>query len=51
MQYVGVQSMKSLTGKDYGGDVAAWRQVAAGGNPPPPKPPSIAERVRSVSPF
>lgn len=51
MQYVGVQSMKSLTGKDYGGDVAAWRQVAAGGNPPPPDPPSIAERVRSVSPF
>ena len=30
MQFVGVQSMKSVTGKDYGGDVETWRQVAAG---------------------
>ena len=51
MQYVGVQSMKSVTGKDYGGDVQAWRQLAAGETPPPPKAPSLAERVRSVSPF
>jgi hypothetical protein len=51
MQFVGVQSMKSITGKDYGGDVAAWRQVAAGQTPPPPQAPSLAERVRSVSPF
>ena len=34
MQYVGVQSLKSITGKDYGPDVQAWRQVAAGGTPP-----------------
>jgi hypothetical protein len=51
MQYVGVQSMKSITGKDYGGDMQAWRQVAAGETPPPPKAPSLAERVRRVSPF
>jgi HEAT repeat protein len=51
MQYVGTQAMKSITGKDYGGDVAAWRQVAAGQSPPPPKAPSLAERMRSVSPF
>jgi HEAT repeat protein len=51
MQYVGVQSMKSVTGKDYGGDVKAWRQVAAGESPPLPSPPSLAERVRAVSPF
>jgi hypothetical protein len=51
MQYVGVQSMKSLTGKDYGGDVKAWRQVVAGETPPAPEPPSLAERIRSVSPF
>ena len=40
MQYVGVQSMKSVTGKDYGPDVQAWRQVAAGGTPPPEPAPS-----------
>jgi HEAT repeat protein len=51
MQYAGVQSMKSITGKDYGGDMQAWRQVAAGETPPAPKAPSIAERVRSVRPF
>ena len=51
MQFVGVQSMKSITGKDYGGDVDAWRQVAAGAAPPEPTAPSIAERIRSASPF
>lgn len=51
MQYVGVQSMKSVTGKDYGPDVQAWRQVATGGTPPAPAAPSIAERIRNVSPF
>ncbi len=51
MQYVGVQSMKSITGKDYGGDVAAWLQVASGGTPPEPPAPSIAERIRSATRF
>lgn len=51
MQYVGVQSMKAVTGKDYGPDVQAWRQVATGGTPPEPAAPSIAERIRNVSPF
>lgn len=51
LQFVGVQSMKSLTGKDYGGDVAAWRQVAAGKSPPEPPPPSIAERIREATRF
>jgi HEAT repeat protein len=51
MQYVGVQSMKSITGKDYGGDVAAWRQVAAGQTPPEPAAPSIAERLREATRF
>jgi HEAT repeat protein len=51
MQYVGVQSLKSITGKDYGPDVQAWRQVAAGGTPPAPAAPSIAERLKRVSPF
>jgi len=51
MQYVGVQSLKSITGKDYGPDVQTWRQVAAGGAPPATPAPSIAERVRGISPF
>jgi len=51
LQYVGVQSMKSVTGKDYGGDVAAWRQVAAGQTPPEPPAPSIAERLRDATRF
>jgi HEAT repeat protein len=50
MQYVGVQSLRAITGKDYGPDVQAWRQVAAG-NPPAEHVPSIAERVKQVSPF
>ena len=51
MQYAGVQSMKSLTGEDYGPDVQAWRQVAAGGTPPAAATPSLAERLRRASPF
>jgi HEAT repeat protein len=51
MQYVGIQAMKSVSGKDYGGDIAAWKQVASGGSPPLPPGPSIAERIRSVSPY
>jgi hypothetical protein len=50
LQYAGVQSLKAITGRDYGPDVQAWRQVAAGGNPPPYTP-SVAERLRKVSPF
>ena len=51
MQYAGVQSMKSITGEDYGPDVQAWRQVARGETPPAAKAPSVAERLRRVSPF
>lgn len=50
LQYAGVQSLKAITGRDYGPDVQAWRQVAAGQNPPPYTP-SMAERLRKVSPF
>jgi HEAT repeat protein len=51
MQYAGVQSMKAISGKDYGPDVQAWRQVAAGGSPPPAEAPSLAERLRRAAPF
>jgi HEAT repeat protein len=51
LQYVGVQSMKSITGEDYGPDVQTWRQVAAGQTPQPAQPPSLAERMQRLSPF
>jgi HEAT repeat protein len=51
LQYVGVESMKSITGKDYGGDVKAWRQLAAGETPIQPEAPSIASRLRKLTPF
>jgi hypothetical protein len=50
MQYVGVQSLKSITGRDYGPDVEAWRQVAAGNAPAEP-PVSIAERIKRMTPL
>ena len=50
MQYVGVQSMKSITGKDYGPNVETWRQVAAG-QAPAEESPSVAERIRRMTPF
>jgi len=50
LQYAGVQSLKAITGKDYGPNVQAWRQVAAG-QAPPAHTPSVAERLRSVKPF
>jgi hypothetical protein len=46
LQFVGVQSLKSISGQDYGGDVAQWRQVATGGTPAAaPEPPTVAERL------
>ncbi len=50
LQYAGVLSLKAVTGRDYGPNVQAWRQVVAGENPPPYTP-SVAERLRKVSPF
>jgi len=50
LQFVGVESMKSASGKDYGPNVEAWRQ-AANGESVPEHVPSIAERVRGFSPF
>jgi hypothetical protein len=50
MQYAGVQSLKAITGRDYGPNVQAWKQVAAG-EKPPEYTPSVAERIRKVSPF
>lgn len=52
MQLVGVQSMQSISGQDFGGDVSAWRQYAAGGSPELKEPEiSIAERMKRAVRF
>lgn len=48
MQYVAVQSLRNVTGKDFDGDVDRWRQYVRGETPGPKKPVSIAERIRGM---
>ncbi len=47
MQRRAVVSLQNVTGRDYGGDIAAWRQFMQG-NEPVLQTPSLAERVRSI---
>lgn len=47
LQRRAIESLKSVSGKDYGYDVTAWRQYAAG-KPVEARPVSIAERLRGV---
>jgi HEAT repeat protein len=44
-----IESLKSVSGKDFGYDVPAWRQYAAG-EPVEPRPVSFAERLRDILP-
>jgi hypothetical protein len=44
MQYLAVQSLKKVSGKDFGNDVNRWQQYLRTGTPPPP--PTLAERLR-----
>jgi HEAT repeat protein len=44
MQYCAIQSLRTATGRDYGGDVSAWRQVVQGIEPTNFERPSFAER-------
>jgi HEAT repeat protein len=44
-----IESLKSVSGKDYGYDVPAWRQYAAG-QPVEHRPVSFAERLRGILP-
>lgn len=45
IQYQVAQSLKSITGKDYGGDFDAWQRYMAGENVAEPVPLSTAEKV------
>ncbi len=47
MQYCAVESLRKISGQDYGNDLSKWRQYAKGESPAPDKP-SIASRVRSI---
>jgi hypothetical protein len=53
MQFAGVRSLQSVTGRDYGGDVSAWLEYARGGEAiaPEREPTSVAERIKGLSPF
>jgi hypothetical protein len=46
LQYQAMQSLKSCTGRDYGNNVASWREFVAG-RTPPESTPSLAERMRA----
>jgi HEAT repeat protein len=46
LQYRAMQSLKSLSGRDYGNDVNAWRQYAKSGEADVHSP-SIAQRLKS----
>ncbi|MCC7338794.1 MAG: HEAT repeat domain-containing protein [Pirellulaceae bacterium] len=45
VQFQVAQSLKSLTGRDYGGDFETWKQFMAGEEVPEPPQPSLAERA------
>lgn len=45
VQFQAAQSLKTLTGRDYGGDFEAWKQFMAGEEVPEPPQPSLAERA------
>jgi hypothetical protein len=44
LQYRAIESLSKVTGRDYGVDVAAWRQYVQGAEPTPSRQPSIVQR-------
>ncbi|MFV2067543.1 MAG: HEAT repeat domain-containing protein, partial [Pirellulales bacterium] len=51
LQYRAVQSLRQMTGLDYGNDVTRWLEIAQRGELPPHPPVSVVERLRRLSPF
>ena len=45
MQYLAVQSLQQVSGKDFGNDVNLWKQYVKGESPPEP---SLAERIKRL---
>ncbi len=50
MQYQASLALKDLTGKDYGGDIDAWKRYLAGEEVPEPTP-SLADSLKSIVPL
>jgi HEAT repeat protein len=50
LQYLAVESLRKMSAVDYGNDVNAWLEYAQGGHPQPHHP-TVAERLRRLSPF
>lgn len=50
VQFQVAQSLKTLTGRDYGGDFEAWKQFMAGEDVPEPPQASLAERAWNALP-
>lgn len=50
VQFQVAQSLKTLTGRDYGGDFEAWKRFMAGEEVPEPPQPSLAERAWKALP-
>jgi hypothetical protein len=48
LQHRAVQSLKSVTGEDFGNSVPAWRQFVRGEPVPRSDEPSIADRLRDL---
>lgn len=46
MQYRAVEALKQVSGRNFGNDVATWREFAKSGKEP--TPPTIAERFRGM---
>jgi HEAT repeat protein len=46
MQYRAVESARTISGKDFGNNLIAWREYMDGGNPPEQPSPSLAERLK-----
>jgi HEAT repeat protein len=46
IQFRAIESLRQVSGRDYGTDLVAWRQFVQGGQPEPTTP-TFAERLRS----
>lgn len=51
LQHRAVESLRVVTGKDFGGDISAWREYVKTGAPPAQKEQSIAEQFRNALRF
>ena len=51
VQWRAMQSLKAVTGLDYGDNVPAWREFVSGGNPGAERRPSVAERMSGLFRF